>query len=157
MNAKWARALSVEIFWLALIGAFVILSALPLYGIITDEYLQQNLALALLFAFYFRAVVFFKQIPYLQPLPIQVLLFLGHIPFFVTVLGKIQDMIYLFDTYNLTFFFAPSAALPVDALIGKFHLFRSEFLLFSVGLLILIMLAEFRIIFAFIERIRKIK
>lgn len=157
MNTKWAHALSVEIFWLSLIGLFVILSAIPLYGIITNEYLQQNIVLALLFAFYFRTVIFFKKIPYLQPLAIQVVLFLGHIPLFVTVLGKIQDMIYLFDTYDLLFFFSPNAGLTPVVVIDKFHFFRSEFLLFSVGLLILIALTEFRIIFAFIERIRKIE
>jgi len=157
MKTKWAHALSVEIFWLSLTGVFVLLSALPLYGIITNEYLQQNIVLALLFGFYFRTVIFFKQISYLQPLAIQVLLFLGHIPLFVVVLGKIQDMIYLFDTYDLFFFFSPDAGLTPAVIMEKFHFFRSEFLLFSVGLLILIVLAEFRISFAFMERIKKIE
>lgn len=157
MNTRWARALSVEIFWLALIALFVILSIIPLYGVITDNYLQQNITLALLFAFYFRSVIFFNQIPYFQPLAIQVLLFLGHIPLFVTVLGKIQDMIYLFDTYDIRFFFNPAAILSPDAMIEKFQLFRSEFLLFSVGSLILIVMMELRIILAFIQRIKKIE
>lgn len=157
MNTRWAHALSVEIFWLALIALFVILSVIPLYGVIADNYLQQNIVLALLFAFYFRSVIFFNQIPYLQPLAIQVLLFLGHVPLFVTVLGKIQDMIYLFDTYDIRFFFNPVAILSPVAMIEKFQFFKSEFLLFSVGSLILTVMMELRIILAFIQRIRKIE
>lgn len=157
MNPKRAHALTVEIFWLALIALFVILSVIPLYDVITDNYLQQNIALALLFAFYFRSVIFFNQIPYLQPLAIQVLCFLGHIPLFVIVLGKIQDMIYLFDTYDIRFFFNPAIILSPDVMIEKFQLFRSEFLLFSVGTLILIVMMELRIIQAFIQRIKKIE
>lgn len=157
MNIKWAHALFVEIFWLTLIALFVLLSVIPLYGVIADNYFQQNILLALLFAFYFRTVIYFKQIPYLQPLAIQVLLFLAHIPLFVTVLGKIQDMIYLFDTYDLRYFFIPDIALTPAQLVEKFKWFRSEFLLFSVGLLILIVLTELRIIQSFIGRIRKIK
>ena len=157
MSGRTTRIVSTEIFWFSLIALFTILSAIPLFGVIKDELLQTNVILAALFAFYFRVVLFFRQIPYLQPLGVQLLLFLGNIPLFVTVLGVIQERIYAFDTADLRQFFHADAILTPETLIDKFQLFRTEFLLFSVGLLILVVLTEFRIILAFVERIKKIE
>lgn len=154
---SWSRILSVEVFWFSLIALFAIFSLLPLNGIIKNDFLGVNLVLALLFAFYFRTVVFFKNIPYLQFLAVQVILFLAHIPLFVAVMGEIQEMIYRFDSHDLNTFFNAETGLAPHQLLGKFQLFRSEFLLFAVGLLILVVFTELRIIFAFVERIRKIE
>src|SRR6185295_17467427 len=148
---------SIEFFWLLLIAAFAAVVSIPVFGIVADDYLKLNVLIAILFALYFRMVVFFRQIPYLKYMPIQILLFFLNIPLFIKVLGKMQVMFFQFDTFDLTSFLVPDHGLTPEAVLSKFHLYRNEFLLFSVGLLILIVLTEFRLILAFIERIKKIE
>lgn len=157
MSAQRLLVFSREILWVSLTGVFALLCILPVAGIIADGYVRQNLFLAVLFAFYFRAVIFFRQTPYLQLLAIQILLFFGNIPLFIIVLGKMQDMFYLFDSYDLVFFFQPAVGLLPDTLLEKFQFYRNEFLFFSTGTLILIVFTELRLVMAFVHRIKKIE
>jgi len=149
--------LSVELFWLLLIAAFSFLCVLPLDGVIARIFLQVNFFMAALLVFYFRAVLFFRQVFYLKILAVQILFFIGNIVLFFMVLGKAQDMFFQFDTNDITWFLAPGNEATAIDVLKWFQFYRNEFTLFSVGILILLVLLELRIVAAFIQRIKKIE
>jgi len=150
-------AAGVEIAWLIFIAAFAACSAYPIYGLIADDYIIAIIVLAMLFAFYFRLVVFFRQVAWLKFLPVQILSFIINPVLFLIALNKMQDMTFLFDSYDLLHFMAPGADVDTYEMNDAFHLFRKEFTLFSVGLLILLLLTELRILMAFVKRVREME
>ena len=145
----------IELGWLLLIVAFAAVSVFPIYGTITHDLLIINGVLALLFACNFRLAVFFRQIPYLKFLVIQVPLFLLNPVLFFKVLGKMQEMFNLFDMHDLSFFIAPASHDSISRMNDAYSFFKKEFVLFSVGLLVLIVIAELRVLLAFVKRIRE--
>lgn len=129
----------------------------PINGIIAQQFLLINVVLALLVAYYFRLVIFFRQIFYLKFLVIQVFLFFTNPLLFFKAIGKMQEMLYLFDSHDLYYFISPDSKASAYGMNEAYHLYRNEFLLFSVGLLILLSLSEMRIVLAFVERIKKME
>lgn len=150
-------ALGVEIAWLIFIAAFAACSVYPIYGIIADEYINITIIVAMLSALFFRLAVFFRQVPWLRFLPVQIILFLLNPVLFIVILNQSQDMVFLFDSYDLLHFMVPGLDADIYDMNESCQLFRKEFLLFSVGLLILIALAELRITAAFVKRIREME
>ena len=148
-------AVAVEIVWLLLIAVFAAGSVYPLYGIIAKEFIVVNIVLAMLLTFYFRLVVFFHQVASLKILAVQVILFIVNPILFIGVLNKIQNMLFLFDSHDLLYFIIPNTDVNVYRMNSAFHLFRKEFLLFAVGLMIVLVLTELRIALAFVKRVRE--
>ncbi len=150
-------ALGVEIAWLIFIAAFAACSVYPIYGIIADGYIIVTIMLAMLSAFFFRLAVFFRQVPWLKFLPTQIILFILNPVLFIIALNQAQEMVFLFDSYDLLYFMVPGLGADIYDMHESYQLFRKEFLLFSVGLLILLALAELRIAEAFVKRIREME
>jgi len=148
---------SVELLWLLLIACFSFACIYPIHGIIANQYILVNGVLAFLIAFYFRIAVFFRHIFYLQFLAVQVLLFFSHPLLFLKTWSKMQELFYQFDSYDLTFFIIPGLRASTYEMNDAFHFFKKEFILLSVGWMILIVAVELRVLLAFIERIRKME
>lgn len=138
-------------------GAFSAVCVYPISGIITREFALVNAVLAVGFAFYFRMVLFFRQIPYLKFLAVQVILFFSNPLLFIKVVSKMQEIFYLIDVYDVTFFLVPGTQDAVSAMSGAYSFFKKEFVLFSIGMLILIVLAELRVMLAFVRRIKEME
>lgn len=138
-------------------AGFAFVCAIPFQEIIAREFLMLTIILSLLFAFYFRMVIFFRQIFYLKFLAVQVLLFFSNPLLFVKTLSKMQEMFALFDSHDLLHFIVPGFQASTYQMNDAYHFFKKEFVLFSVGLLILIVFTELRIVLAFVERIKKIE
>lgn len=147
----------MELGWLLVMGAFSAVCVYPISGIITREFALVNAVLAVGFAFYFRMVLFFRQIPYLKFLAVQVILFFSNPLLFIKVVSKMQEIFYLIDVYDVTFFLVPGTQDAVSAMSGAYSFFKKEFVLFSIGMLILIVLAELRVMLAFVRRIKEME
>ncbi len=148
---------SVELFWILVAVAFAFIVAYPLMGFINQHFLALNIFMATLAATYFRWTIYYKNIPFLKFTAVQVPLFVFNSILFFVVLDKINEMIFMMDTYDLNLFLTANQekkGLEINAL---FYLYKKEFLFFSVGLMILTITIQLRLLQSFFERIRKMK
>ncbi|GIV33913.1 MAG: hypothetical protein KatS3mg031_1448 [Chitinophagales bacterium] len=156
MNKPFRLTLGTELFWLLIALLCAAMAAAPVYRWVAEDFLITLAAMGFLVAPYFRAGMFFRDIPYLRFLPIQIGLFFFNIFLFVQTLKNVDNMIFLLESNDVSLFFSGNH-LPADELLLQFNFFKKEYLLLSVALLVLIAFCELRVLFALFERIRKIK
>ena len=150
--------LTKEIFFLLVFVIVAALSVFPIYDIINTEYLLLNIGFGVAFLSLFRFVLFKKQVMLLNYLMPEVLLFFLNIVAFFWVVYKIQDIHFLFDNFDISFFLKSNEQMiSADKIAEGYHFFKQEFLFIAVGVLVLILVFQFRIIGALLTRVKKIK
>ena len=147
-----------EIFWWMLFFLIAGLSLIPVVGIIRQDLLLVNGALAVIFSACFRYSIFFNKVVYFKPVGVKELLLLANIVFFFYLLNGVLDFLALFDNHDISFFTAENNTVTsADKILIIYHFFKKEFLFFSVGTLILLFFLELLLIGGILERVKKIE
>lgn len=158
MNNRFWLIFSTEIFWWILILIFCLIAILPVVNTIHPAHVKLIAIFSLLFIVLFRFLLFTNQIVYLKPTAVKIILVLLIPVCFYYVISLIQDYLVHFDDYDLSGFLnrenLNASGMDMNS---AYQFFKKEFVLFSVGNLILMLLLELRLILQLLQRLRKIK
>lgn len=146
-----------ELFWWMLFLLVGVLSIIPVAGTIHQDFLIVNGIMAVIFSACFRYVIFFNKVVYFKPVAIKVLLLFANIYFFFWLINHTQDFLGLFDHHDISFFMQENTDVFGDKLLVKLGFFKKGFLFFSVGILILLVFLELRLMGGILDRVKKIE
>jgi len=156
MSKQSILSFLADIFWLALIAIIGFLLVTPFFSVIQNEFLLFNFLLGFSFMVLFRFSIFYHSIFILKPTLIKILFFLFNIFLFVYVLNNMQFMFFTFDLYDPTAFIKTFSSLSHDEINRKFLLFKEQFVLFSVGTLVMVVIFQLRLFGSFLRSLQKI-
>lgn len=135
-----ARQLEIlqELLWgiISLIVTAIIL--LPIFDVIRQEYLLKNALHIILFILFFRYTIYAKNISYFRP-KISILIFTAFtIGYVMYMYFGLQEFLYEMDNHVLGFFInTGSSDMTGDEQTNRFAYFKSEYLFFAIGSIIL--------------------
>lgn len=136
-----------ELLWLVFAAVVTALVLLPVYGVISQEYLVTNAANIFLSVTFFRLFLFLKKVPYLTKLWMRVILvaLLGIL--FFQFMFRIQDFLWDMDNATMSRFLTPAKAFEHSQnTLDSYQYFRDEFILFAVACQLMILLLAIRLV-----------
>lgn len=153
---KAAFIITQETLWLILAALFTGVILFPLYQTLQISLLHFNALLIFLFPILFRYILFFRKTPYLASLWVQVCMLLLMPWLLYLIMGHTRLFLEMLDTYDIDTFFIDSDTTrhQLEKIQSNFLYFKKEFVFFSTGTMLLMIIFMMRTVAALWMRLR---